>query len=148
MLKIKHSGRASLSVAVIVTLAMLFAACTSFQWITPVPSAETPGVAAEAAVAEPAPETTVVTPTTEANSEVTPKAVAETEGAEEEATNAESAEEAGELEPASSLPSPITHRLDRREECSDCHTVNSSRNCLPADHVNYSDDLYIYCHMP
>ena len=135
----KRIGRAILYLAVMLSLAMFFAACTSFHWITPVPSLETPVPAAEAAVAEPEPGT----PTIEAIPVATPEAVAETEEVGEEATDA-TVEQAS----AQAMPSPLPHPLARREDCGECHAVDSGRDPAPADHVNLTDDLCLHCHAP
>jgi hypothetical protein len=45
-------------------------------------------------------------------------------------------------------PSPLTHGLQGREECIDCHAVDDNRSPAPADHAGYSDAVCLFCHMP
>jgi hypothetical protein len=154
----KRNPRASLGyVTVLAVIAMILAACTSFHWITPVPTLETSP--AEAAVTpEPGtPEPAAVAVATEAaTEEATEEAVAEAtaEAAEEAAEDAgDEAEDEAEDDVVAAMvddmmPAPITHSLARREFCSDCHAVDTGKEPAPASHVNLTDDLCLYCHMP
>jgi len=113
--------------AVMASLVMILAACTSttFHWITPVATLDVaPADAADASAVE-TPEPVEEEAVAEATEE------AATEGIEEGAT-----------------PSSLTHALTRREECLDCHAVDG-REPAPASHVKYeTDDICLYCHMP
>ncbi len=133
----KRNLRSSLGhLAVLASIAMILAACTSFHWITPVPTLETPG------------ETAAVTPEpgTPEPSDVAAAAEATTEAVEEAA--AEVTDEAVDAMVGEIMPAPITHSLARREACSDCHAVETGKEPAPASHINLTDDLCLYCHMP
>lgn len=145
----KHKGRASLPyLTLVIFLALILTACTSstplpFHWITPVAPSET---AVDAAPAPGTPEPAAAATVEEAAGEAAEEVTGEEDAAAGEEAAAEHVEIAAETDDAQ--PSPITHKLERREECSDCHAVDDKRNPAPADHVGFTDELCLFCHMP
>ena len=53
-----------------------------------------------------------------------------------------------EVEVVAAEPPKITHPLSGREQCINCHTVETGMVPAPEDHEDLTDDFCLFCHVP